>query len=297
MREPRGDGTRVGGFGLALALGMGMLAGCGGATATSRPTSASYTPDPIDPPAFLLAYAQAHDTPLVAPEGDLEALNAARRDASNAAERRAALADLAVYHALAAEQTEDPDEVRVELRKADRLAAAAVRHSHDEDLEARMDFVRLWASWRAGRADAATKAEAYTSRHTDPTDAVLLAWLVRGEIAFDADQWEEARAAYRYLLGQLGHPLYAYALFRSAIAYRNAGELDEAAQAFTEVRTLGCAADAAPETVRVASVAAVELGERVELDASGTPRSAACASVDDPSGQTGPEEPPPVVLE
>lgn len=39
---------------------------------------------------------------------------------------------------------------------------------------------------------------------------------MRGELAIAEEDWDSTASAYRYVLGHLEHPLYAYALYRTA---------------------------------------------------------------------------------
>lgn len=290
MKNNRGVRSLVGGLLL-------LVAGCGGGAVVTAPTEASYTPEPLVVTDFLLAYGREHADVLVAPEGDLEALNLARREAGNAGERRSAFRDIAVYHLLASLAIEDDEPARIrELRKAESGSVKALRGNRDETFGAEVEYLKIWISWQAGRPNAAARANRFTDRRTDAGELYTLAWLLGAEIAFEGENWEEALAGYRYLLGHLGHPLYGYALYRSGIAHRNASELEEAAQAFTEARDLGCAPSAGPEIIRMAALAAVELDESVHLDADGTPRPAACAH-QEPVAIGGGDEPPPINLE
>ncbi len=271
--------------------------GCGGGTASVAPSAPSYTPEPLVVADFLLSYGREHASILEAPEGDLAALEAKRGEAAPGAPRREVFAEIAVFHLLASLATEGDEPTRArELRKAERSAGLALRRNRDDALAMRVDYLKIWTSWQADRDNAAGRAERFIRAHADSGELHTLAWILRAEVAVQDEQWGEAIDAYRYVLGQLGHPLYGYALYRSAIAHRNAAELEEAAQAFGEARDLGCATNAAPETIRAAALAAMELEERVELDPSGVPRPALCAERE-PVAAHGGDEPPPVHLD
>lgn len=121
---------------------------------------------------------------------------------------------------------------------------------------ARIAFVELWVAWRTGRSNAPRLAERYTTRHREAGgDLVYVAWLIKGEIDAEADEWDDARRSYRFLLGSLAHPLYGFALLRTGHAQREAGEADEARRTLEEVVALSCQelTDAAQQVVRVAA--------------------------------------------
>ncbi len=123
-----------------------------------------------------------------------------------------------------------------------------------------MDFLLLWMDWERGAANVATRAERFTRRHDDAGDLLRLAWMMRGELALEAHEWQAARDAFRFVLGSLGHPLYAYALYRTAYAWHAEGDEEQARRALEDAAALGCAADASAPTSRIALRAARQLG-------------------------------------
>ncbi|MCZ7679574.1 MAG: hypothetical protein M5U28_12755 [Sandaracinaceae bacterium] len=210
------------------------------------------------------------------PERSIEELEAARRDARGN-DRRAAVRDLVVAHMFAAEEA-DEREARRLRRRAEQLADAAVRGSRDAGLIAEIDFARLWMSWRSGAANAEPRATRFTERHRSARELVPLAWMIRGELALVGERFDDAVAAFRFALGDLEHPLYAYALWRTAASYRRLGRADDATQALAEVEQLGCASGASAFVVRVATAAASERGSGLRQDTDGVTRPASCAA-------------------
>ena len=81
-----------------------------------------------------------------------------------------------------------------------------------------MAFLEVWLDFETEGRNAASRAERFTTRHDQSGDLLVLVWMIRGELALRAEDWEGARAGFRFVLGQLGHPLYAYALYRTAFA-------------------------------------------------------------------------------
>ena len=248
------------------------VAGCGGAGAETR---ASVRPQRIDVPELLLAFAQTHTNWLRQGEETVEQLEESMR-AARGAERRVAMRELAVAQLLAAE-VEFGRDARSTRRSATRTAESAARGSHDETLEAEMAFVALWAAWREDQGSAERLAERFVRVHLGSGELLIMAWIIRGEIAFAGEEWEPAATGYRYVLGMLEHPLYALALYRTAHCLRGLERNEEGRQALREVRELGCAQGAAIEVRRVASVASYELGSGVVLGLDGESLPADCA--------------------
>jgi len=260
--------------GTCLAVMAALCSACGGAghpAANEAPRGAG-----LEPPAFLEEVGAQSTVVLRRPERSLDALEEARRE-SRGAERREAARDLVIGLMFAADEAEGR-EARRHRRRAERLADAAARGSRDASLRAELDFAKLWMAWRAGARAAARRGERFTNRHRRSGDLLTLAWMVRGEVAFADERYEDAIAAYRFGLGRLGHPLYAFSLLRTAHAHRRLGRAQEAAQALEEVERLGCGRDVAPATVRVAAAAASEQGSGLRLDTDGVTRPARCPS-------------------
>lgn len=257
----------------ALALSSTLLiAACGGGGPRLR--SSGDASDGLEPTAFLLEVGATRTPMLQEPPGSIEELEAAR-DGARGAQRREALLDLARAHMLAAGASDDRA-ARRHRSAAERFASAASNGSRDDEVLARSDFVELWLAYRVGDRSAAARAERFTRRRARSGELALLGWIIRGELAFSAEQWRDAADAYRYVLGHLDHPLYAYALYRTAQSHEREGSADDARQALGEVAMLGCARDAADATRRVALQAARDLGQGTRSDASGVERPASC---------------------
>jgi tetratricopeptide (TPR) repeat protein len=259
----------------ALALSACAGAGTGGST-THTVT--------IEPASFLMEVGASSTFVLRRPERSTEELMEARGSTAGA-ERRQILRELVVAKLFEAESAEGRSARRIR-NDAERFAENAVRGSRDSNLIAEMDFVKLWLSWRANAANAASRAERFTDRHTRAGELLMLAWMIRGEIAFAADRFDDAIAAFRFALGQLEHPLYTYALLRTAHAYERLGRSEDAAQALLEVEQLGCARGASPFRVRLAAAAASERRSGVQRDDDGVMRPASCESEEE-SGSDG----------
>ncbi|MEC7519421.1 MAG: hypothetical protein VYE22_06110 [Myxococcota bacterium] len=257
---------------LALGCILGGVNGCGGATPAAR--TAPTAEASIDPPAFLERVGAESTALLQRPSASLDELEAARTEARGQ-DRRQATRDLVVGLMFAAQDAEGR-EARRHRRRADRFATATVRGSRDRNLHAEIAFVKMWMAWQSGARSAGRLAERFTERHTQSGQLVALAWMVRGEIAFAEERHEDAIAAWRFAFGQLGTPLYAYALYRTAAARQALGQPDEAEQALAEVEQLGCDAEAHAEIRRVAVAAASENGRGLRLDVDGVTRPAAC---------------------
>lgn len=228
----------------------------------------------VDPAELLLEVGGQSTAALRPPERSIDELEAARREARGT-DRRNIVRELVVAHLFAAEEAEGREQRRIR-RRAEELADAAVRGSRDDTLNAEMAFVKLWMSWRAGAPSAAQRAERFTERYRQSGDLLALAWMIRGEIAFAGEDFEDAVTAYRFALGNLEHPLYGYALLRTAHSYQRMDRADDATQALTEVEQLGCRSDASPFALRLAIAAAGERGTGTRADASGTTRPASC---------------------
>jgi tetratricopeptide (TPR) repeat protein len=247
---------------LVAALALVLAAACGGGGQRLRSTTGGASS--FEPSAFLIEVGANTTEMLQRPEPTIDELET-ERDSARGAERRRVLRDLARAHMLAAEVTEGREQRR-HRADAERFAEAAANGSRDDTLLAETAFVPLWLAWRAGDRSAAGRADRFTTRHRASGELALLAWIVRGEIAFAAHRWDEAITAYRYVLGQLGHPLYAYALYRTAQSHAEAGRNDEARQALEEVAALGCARNAGEPTVRIALQAESDLGREHRRD-------------------------------
>lgn len=129
-------------------------------------------------------------------------------------------------------------------------------------LAAQMDLVDLWVLTRAQDRAARRLADRYPDRHAAERELLGVAWLVRGELELAAERFEEAARAYRFVVAELDHPLYAVALYRTAQCYRQLGRAADADQALREVAALGRATGATAQVRRVAAAAREALAGR-----------------------------------
>ncbi len=279
---------------VAVAIALALpLAACGAAASEVEVEEPSTLHAPAsDSAAFLLEVGATLTDVLVRPSESLEELETARR-AARGTERRLRERDLARAHLFAAEETEGRESTR-HLREAGELARSAAHSSRDATLATETDFIQLWAAWRAGQAAATARAERFVSRHESSRDLALIAWIIRGEVAFADERWDDAIAAYRAVLGRLGHPLYAFALYRTARAQFQAGRTEESHQALEEVRDLGCPTDASEPTLHVALAATHALSGRTRQDPTGRERPATCPEEAVTTHASEDERPPPV---
>lgn len=260
-------------------------AGCGGSTPQVAHAESTVT---LEPAAFLQRVGAEASVVLREPERSVDELDEARQGARGS-ERRQALRDLAValmYLSFEAERRP----ARRHRERAERMLTAAARGNRDATLGAEVDFVRLWMAWRSELRPAPRLAERFTRRHESAGTLTTVAWMIRGEIAFAAEDYEEAASAYRFALGQLGTPLYAFALYRTAHTHRERGETEEAAQALDEVIRMGCEEGAHEEIMRVSTAAASESGSGLRLDADGVTRPAVCPTPGEESEEATEEE-------
>jgi len=250
-----------------------VLGACGGASSGSTAVGESAA---FEPAAFLAEIGADAAPPLFTrPTGSVEELDAARRQARGA-DRRTASRDLAV--ALMFDSWEaELREARRLRRRAERTLDAAARGNRDAELTAQLDFVRLWMSWRAGSESRSTRlATRFTTRHRAAGTLTTLAYMIRGELALVDESYDDASEAFRYALGQLDTPLYAFALYRTAHAHGGDGDREQGLQALGEVERLGCDDDAHVLIRRVAAAAAGELETGLRRDPDGVLRPASC---------------------
>ena len=267
-----------------------LLVACAGASTPDAEEPTTLRAPASDSAAFLLEVGGTLTDVLTRPSESIESLEASR-GASRGEERRRIQRDLARAHMLAAEETEGREQRR-HRTDATTAADAAAHGSHDDRLVAEMDFLALWVAWRAGQRSADGRAQRFVRQHETSRDLVLMAWLIRGEVAFAEEEWDDAITAYRAVLGHIGHPLYAFALYRSARAWHEDGRSDESRQALGEVRDLGCSADASPATLHVALAASTALGDGSVTGPDGRERPATCPEEGSTAHTTEDERPP-----
>jgi hypothetical protein len=253
-----------------------VLVACGGATVEAPDDDTpTLTAPATDSAAFLLEVGATLTDCLVPPTETIDALEASRR-AARGVERRRVEKDLMRAHLFAAETAEGREQT-AHYRAIQDLSTSTVR-IRDEDLLAQIDFLALWGAWRSGHRSADQRAQRFVTHHEASHDLVLMAWIIRGEVAFADHRWDDALESFRAVLGRLGHPLYAFALYRSARCWLEQGRTDDSRQALNEVRDLACSTSASAPTIHIALAATTALGEQTVTDATGHERPASCAT-------------------
>ncbi|MCA9603904.1 MAG: hypothetical protein KC417_17855, partial [Myxococcales bacterium] len=99
---------------------------------------------------------------------------------------------------------------------------------------------------------------------------------IRGEAAYAHKRWSPAEEAFRFLVGQVEHPLYAYGLYRTAAVHNAHGEPKEAKAAYTEASEMGCRRGVSAATQEAALFAAQALDIAGRQDPDGVVRPASC---------------------
>jgi len=229
-----------------------LVVGCGASGSSLRRSPTGL----FEPRAYLEEVAAQQTDLLRAPERSIEDLLAARA-ASTGEARRGVLRDLARAHAALARASEGR-EARRHREAAEGFAEQA--GARDERASLEMEFLLLWTAWANDVRGVGARAARFAQSHEDGGELLALVWMMRGELALEASEWEEARAAFRFILGSLGHPLYAYALFRTGFAWHFAEDEPQSRQALEEAAALGCPPAASATTVEVAVRAARLLG-------------------------------------
>jgi hypothetical protein len=249
-----------------------LAAACGGSSVKTKKLSLG----DFDPHAHLLAFAENRTAIMKAPEESLELLEDQLVPGVKGASRRALERKIAVATFRAAESEADPKAQKKARNSALRLAEKSKKAESDAYAAAESEFLALWIAWRAEKPSARSLAAAFTSARADTLELYALAWAIRGELALEYKDWDDAKTAFRSLLGDITHPLYAYALYRTASAHEGAGEEEEQKQALLEATQMGCDRGAAAESLAIALLAASELGERGRKDKDGVTRPASC---------------------
>lgn len=236
----------------ACALSLLLIAGCGAGRGAVRGAST----ETFAPRAYLEDVAARRTDLFTAPARTVDELEDARRG-STGTERRAVLRELARAHAALARAGEGR-EARRHRELAEEFAEQA--GARDDQVAVEMELLLLWTAWANQVRGVAARVGRFTRSHEDAGEWLVLAWMMRGELALEASEWDEARSAFRFVLGSLGHPLYAYALFRTAFAWHASGDEGQARQALEEAAALGCAPEAPATTRDIALRAARLLG-------------------------------------
>lgn len=232
------------------------LAGC----ATQRaPVSSANVSSDIDVPMLLLEVGAERIPSLRKPEEPVDALEDAVR-AGRGPERMDALRKLARARLWAAEEAGDEAEAKRIRKAAARTVRDARGRTKNQAVLAELRFVDLWNAWRAEKNGAEEVAAHYVETQQEAGELEVFAWLLRGEMALAREDFPQAAEAFRWLVVQIDHPLYAYALWRTAACYRGMGREDDAKQALKEATEIGERRGAHAAAQKVAAVARAELG-------------------------------------
>ena len=259
---------------------------CGGTPTHSTPSTDLTQVAPDD---FLLAYGRAH-IDILHPAADVETAESEVRAARGAERRRAELRAAASHLEAAETARHERREARRHIRAAEQWIRKARR---GRSLRAEADFVQLWLLWRAERNNAGARADAFTRRHRDAGNLTFVAWVLKGEIALASRKLRKAEQYYRFVLAYVDHPLYAFALYRTADVHTARGNDDEAAQTLDDVIELGCVEAPSPETQSMVRAAARARDIELQQSPDGVMRPASCDRVR--SARDTEYEPPPDV--
>ena len=247
----------------ALACALLFAVGCGASTPT--PATSSGGVRAVGPKNYLLHWA-AEWQPLLAPPGATsEELRAQVRELRGRERQEATLryANALIRDMAQAEAEEDTRGMRRARREFRRVLRRLARVRGD--LAAVRDFIDLLASWRLGEERAQRLAERFTGRHEEPRELHGLAWMILGELQLEAEDLNDAATSFRYLMGDLEHPLYPFALWRTAEIHGARGEESEQRELQEQLVRMGCDPDVREETAMVAAAVAREAGiPRVE---------------------------------
>lgn len=230
---------------------------CGAAPPPVEETVADVYLEPSD---YLLRWAGEWNSDVARPDGDSEGLKESIAGLRGAERHAMSLRYVAalIYEIDADELDASSRELRLAQREV-RTALRRLRRVRGE-LATTRDFLELVAAWRGGLPRAVNLAERFTDRHADSTALHGLAWMILGEVYFEGGRYEDAARSYRYLLGDLEHPLYAFASWRTAATLQEQDREDEAGALLTQVVRLACPANTAEPTAEVAAAAASEVG-------------------------------------
>jgi hypothetical protein len=227
---------------VAIYVLLSLASGCGGGGGAA-PAAAHPEAAPFDGQAYLYEYALENVPLLVPGEGKVEAAERALRRAGNADARRGAMRDLAFAHVVAAEGLSEAD-ARRHRREALRLVQRASQRNRNEDQVRDLRFLRAWNAYRSGSSRALELFVAFTARFQDHAEITRLAWMLRGELAFTREDWAGARDGFRFVMASLDHPLYRFALYRTAQIDGREGHAEEGRRALEDVRDRACRSDA-----------------------------------------------------
>ncbi len=193
------------------------------------------------------------------PAESAEALEETAR-ASRGTEKRDALRKLAAVRLWSAEDADSEQDATRQRRALVRAVRDARGFNRSAAVGAELSFYELWSGWRAGRDSAERLAERYVESEREAGELLFFAWILRGEMALAREDFPQAAESFRFLLVHLDHPLYAFALWRTAHCYRGMGRDEDATQALRDVDALGQRSEASEFVRRIAAVARHELG-------------------------------------
>lgn len=250
---------------------------CGGSQQRGKLRSARAHED-FNVPTFLIRYAEGTTQLFADLSGDVDTLKKSLRKLSKK-ERRAAYRRLAALYLARAEEREERKDAKRDWRNAKRAANKSLKGARDSQSRSEAIFVHMWCAWRLGAPDAKRRAETFTEAHRESGDLHNMAWIIRGEIDLRGKRFEAARKNYRFMFGQLDHPLYALALLRTADAHEAQENIEEADAALEEVLMLACDASAKPESLEISRVAAGQLEIKLREDAQGVLRPTTCKEI------------------
>ena len=241
---------------MARWLGVGallllVLGACGSPPPARRPVRA----EPVEFPGVILEVLAATDPSWARPDQEIGTLeNDARQ--MRGEERDWANRQLALACLWASENAPSPRVAQAHRRCARKAARAAGRGALAPRPAAMMGIVELWVLWRGGDRSTARIADRYAQRFGTERELLGAAWLLRGEVQFERENWEEAARAYRFVVAELDHPLYVVALYRTAQCWKRMDRESDAQEALREVATH--TDDNAPVT-KIARAARAEL--------------------------------------
>ncbi len=270
MRHWRERVAWFGGLGLLL-----LSFGCGGGGQEEGSIRQARAHKDFNVPDFLLRYAQDSTRLFAKSEADIDSLRKLLRKLGGK-KRREAYRQLAALYVLQAEGRTERTDAKRDWRNAKRAASKSLSGARDPMSRSEAMFVHLWCAWRAGDREAKKRAIDFTDKHRQAGELFNIAWILRGEIDLRAKRYDAARKNYRFMFGQLGHPLYGLALLRTADAYEAQDNIKEADAALDEVLMLGCDANANEAVLEIARVAAGQLEIALREDEHGTLRPVSC---------------------
>ncbi|MFT5354778.1 MAG: tetratricopeptide (TPR) repeat protein [Polyangiales bacterium] len=238
---------------LALTFALVLCVACGAAPEIAPATIVEVELEPSD---YLLRWAGQWHAEVARPVEDSATLEESIRGLRGSERHTRTLRYITALLYEIEELNEGSREVRLARREV-RRALRRLRRVRGE-LATTRDFLELVAAWRGALPRAVNLAERFTDRHSDSAELHGLAWMILGEIYFEGERWSDAARSFRYLLGDLEHPLYAFASWRTAAVLREQGRAEEADEMLPQIVRLACASDTPEPTQEVAAAVAAE---------------------------------------